>query len=110
MFMPRRYLAANLLGALAARAAADEPPASFRHEVMAVLSRGGCNQGTCHGNLHGKGGFKLSLRGEDADKDWAALTRDQSGRRLNLHNRDAGLILQTATARAPHEGGQRVAA
>src|ERR1700736_3224069 len=89
--------------------AAGEEPVSFRREVMAVLSRAGCNQGTCHGNLHGKGGFKLSLRGEDADKDWTALTRDQSGRRLNLHNPDASLILQKATARVPHEGGQRFA-
>ena len=38
---------------------------SFRHDVMPVLSRAGCNQGACHGNLNGKGGFKLSLRGED---------------------------------------------
>src|SRR5689334_578913 len=49
---------------------------NYREEVMAVLSRAGCNQGTCHGNLNGKGGFKLSLRGEDPDKDHAALTRD----------------------------------
>lgn len=85
---------------------ADEP-VSFRREVMAVLSRGGCNQGTCHGNLNGKGGFKLSLRGEDPDKDLAALTRDQMGRRVNRLDPDASLILQKATGRVPHEGGQR---
>src|SRR5262245_52995286 len=26
-----------------------EPPISFRHEVMPVLSRGACNSGGCHG-------------------------------------------------------------
>src|SRR5262245_4124026 len=98
-----------ILGWLAAPAVAGDAPVSFRHEVMAILSRGGCNQGTCHGNLHGKGGFKLSLRGEDPDKDWAALTRDQAGRRLNLHDPDASLVQQKATARVPHEGGQRFA-
>ena len=80
---------------------------SFRQEVMAVLSRGGCNQGTCHGNLHGKGGFKLSLRGEDPDKDFIALTRDMMGRRINGFQPEQSLLLQKASAQVPHEGGQR---
>src|SRR5205807_747277 len=36
-----------------------EPPYSFRHEVMPVLSRAGCNSGGCHGYSLGKNGFKL---------------------------------------------------
>lgn len=40
-----------------------ERPYSFRHEVMPVLSKGGCNMGACHGYSLGKNGFKLSLRG-----------------------------------------------
>src|SRR3974377_2115129 len=92
---------------LAASTALGQEPVNFEQEVMAVLSRGGCNQGTCHGNLHGKGGFKLSLRGEDPDKDYAALTRDQLGRRVNRLLPDDSLILQKAAARVPHEGGQR---
>ncbi|HAB13231.1 MAG TPA: S-layer protein, partial [Planctomycetaceae bacterium] len=32
---------------------------SFTRDVMPVLSRSGCNQGTCHGAQFGKGGFKL---------------------------------------------------
>ncbi|MFM8251581.1 MAG: hypothetical protein ACKOBW_08315, partial [Planctomycetota bacterium] len=28
----------------------------FAIDGMAALSQGGCNQGACHGNLHGKGG------------------------------------------------------
>jgi hypothetical protein len=83
---------------------------SFRNEVMAVLSRAGCNQGTCHGNLNGKGGFKLSLRGQDPALDLAALTRDQMGRRTNLVYPEQSLILQKATTRLPHEGGRRFAA
>ncbi|HMF15614.1 MAG TPA: DUF1549 and DUF1553 domain-containing protein [Gemmataceae bacterium] len=80
---------------------------SFRQDVMAVLSRGGCNQGTCHGNLHGKGGFKLSLRGEDPDKDFIALTRDMMGRRINGFQPKQSLLLHKASAQVPHEGGQR---
>ena len=40
---------------------------SFRNEVMAAVSKAGCNLGTCHGNATGKGSFKLSLRGYDID-------------------------------------------
>ncbi|PYL00886.1 MAG: hypothetical protein DME19_03600 [Verrucomicrobia bacterium] len=47
---------------------------SFRNEVVAVLSKAGCSAGTCHGNKNGKGGFKLSLRGQDPDVDYIALT------------------------------------
>src|SRR5947208_10756067 len=86
-------------------ARADE--VSFRNDVMAVLSRAGCNQGTCHGNLNGKNGFKLSLRGQDADFDLAALTRDMQGRRVNLIRPENSLLLLKASATAPHEGGQR---
>src|SRR5215218_9595871 len=80
---------------------------SFRHDVMAVLSRAGCNQGTCHANLNGKGGFKLSLRGENPDLDYQTLTRESVARRVNRHDPDASLILLKATGRAPHEGGIR---
>ena len=58
-------------------------PASFRTDVVPLLSKAGCNMGACHGNLNGKGGFRLSLRGEDPDFDYAALTRDQLGRRID---------------------------
>src|SRR6185437_14324686 len=91
------------LPALPARAA----PVSFRNDVMAVLSRAGCNQGVCHGNQNGKNGFKLSLRGQDPDWDLDALTRDTLGRRTDrLHPADS-LILAKATGNIPHEGGKR---
>ena len=50
-------------------------PVSFDRDVMAVLSKAGCNLGACHGNLNGKGGFKLSLRGEDPAADYAVAAR-----------------------------------
>jgi hypothetical protein len=91
--------------ALAGTAAAQG--VSFRNDVMAVLSRGGCNAGACHGNQHGKGGFKLSLRGQDPAADFAALTRDTLGRRTDPHRPSESLILLKATASVPHEGGKR---
>ncbi len=80
---------------------------SFRHEVMPVLSRAGCNLGTCHGNLNGKGGFKLSLRGEDPDWDYRRITREQLGRRTDRIEPDRSLILLKGTAALAHEGGKR---
>ena len=43
--------------ALLAGPAAAAEPVSFCNDVMAVLSRAGCNAGACHGNLNGKGGL-----------------------------------------------------
>jgi len=43
--------------------AAPGSPVLFDRDVMAVLSRTGCNAETCHGNLNGKGGLKLLLCG-----------------------------------------------
>jgi hypothetical protein len=109
--MPRSHHLAAALACLLASAGglrADEP-VSFRNDVMAVLSRAGCNQGTCHGNLNGKAGFKLSLRGQAPDFDFDVLTRDMLGRRVNLQQPAQSLILLKATASVPHEGGQRFA-
>jgi hypothetical protein len=82
-------------------------PVSFRNDVMAVLSRAGCNQGACHGNQNGKNGFKLSLRGQDPAFDFNVLTRDTLGRRTDCLHPEDSLILAKATSRVPHEGGKR---
>ena len=74
---------------------------------MAVLSRAGCNQGICHGNRNGKGGFKLSLRGQDPRADFVALTQDAVGRRLDRVDPARSLILRKPTLAIPHEGGLR---
>lgn len=84
-----------------------EEPVSFRHQVMAVLSKAGCNQGTCHGNQNGKGGFKLSLRGQDPAADLRVLAHDQFARRTNPLEPDQSLVLLKASLQAPHEGGLR---
>lgn len=102
-----RLLSCSLLLVVASVSvqAADAP--SFGNDVMAVLSRAGCNQGACHGNLNGKGGVKLSLRGEDANFDRLVLTRDNLGRRTSPHKPEESLILRKATGVVSHEGGPR---
>ncbi len=82
-------------------------PASFRTDIVPLLSKAGCNMGACHGNLSGKGGFRLSLRGEDPDFDLLALTRDQLGRRVNILAPERSLALLKPTTGVSHEGGLR---
>jgi hypothetical protein len=85
----------------------EAPEVSFNREVMAVLSKAGCNQGVCHGNRYGKGGFKLSLRGQDPDLDFLALSRDVFARRANRLEPEKSLILLKPTGQVPHQGGVR---
>lgn len=82
----------------------------FDTEIMAVLTRAGCNQGVCHGNQNGKNGFKLSLRGDDPAWDFNALTHDAMGRRVNPQRPSDSLILLKAVGLVPHEGGRRFGA
>lgn len=74
---------------------------------MAVLARSGCNQGACHGNLNGKGGFKLSLRGQDPDEDYRTLVREAGGRRVNTAQPAESLTLLKASGKVAHQGGLR---
>lgn len=105
----RFALSAMLVVAFAPSALADKPDQaiSFGVDVMAALSKAGCNMGVCHGNKNGKGGFKLSLRGDDPRADFEVLTRDQLGRRANAVDPDRSLLLLKPTMQVPHEGGRR---
>ncbi|MBS0208515.1 MAG: DUF1549 domain-containing protein [Planctomycetes bacterium] len=80
---------------------------SFERDVMAVLSRTGCNQGACHGNQNGKNGFKLSLRGQSPEIDYRILLREQFNRRVNVEQPEQSLLLLKAIAAVPHGGGAR---
>lgn len=83
-------------------------PVSFRRDVMAVLSKAGCASGACHGNRAGKGGFKLSLRGEDPETDYATVLNGLAGRRLNFAEPQQSLLLLKPTTDVAHEGGARL--
>lgn len=84
---------------------ADAGSVGFVREIMPVMSKVGCNSGTCHGSAKGKNGFKLSLRGYDADYDYRALVDDLSGRRFNRPAPDESLMLRKPLGEVPHEGG-----
>ncbi len=84
----------------------SEEPVSYVQDVMPVISKMGCNAGTCHGSKDGKEGFKLSLRGYDPIYDTRAWTDDLKSRRVNLASPDDSLMLLKATGAVPHVGGQ----
>lgn len=79
----------------------------FERHIMGLLSKTGCNAGNCHGSFQGKNGFRLSLFGYEPSFDYAALTRDNLGRRINLVKPDESLLLLKATGQTAHDGGMR---
>jgi hypothetical protein len=100
-----------LLGEATVTVAPSAPPraVSYRLDVAAVLSKAGCNMGACHGNLTGKGGFKLTLRGDDPGLDLDRLARDAFARRIDTADPDSSLLLRKPLGQIPHEGGRRFA-
>lgn len=84
----------------------DDFTPDYVRDVMPVLSKLGCNAGTCHGSKDGKNGFKLSLRGYDPIYDMRAFTDDLASRRVNIAAPDNSLILLKSSAAVPHGGGQ----
>ncbi len=87
---------------------ADVGPVDFVRDVNPVMSRLGCNSGTCHGSQAGKNGFKLSLRGYDPLFDVRALTDDLAGRRVNLNSPQQSLMLAKPLGMIPHVGGKLI--
>lgn len=85
---------------------AATPEVGFVRDIEPILSKVGCNAGTCHGAAKGKNGFKLSLRGYDPASDYQALVNDLSGRRFNRVVVEDSLMLLKPTAEVPHEGRQ----
>ncbi|MEY3459791.1 MAG: hypothetical protein RL215_2948 [Planctomycetota bacterium] len=82
------------------------PPLSFRSEVLATLTKAGCNSGKCHGAASGKDGFRLSLFGYDPAGDQYRLTREIPGRRVNPDSPADSLLVRKALGEVNHTGGQ----
>ncbi|MEM9589611.1 MAG: DUF1549 domain-containing protein, partial [Planctomycetota bacterium] len=81
-------------------------PISFAMDVMPVLTRSGCNTGSCHGAARGKDGFRASLFGFDPAGDYQRITREIGTRRINLAVPSESLLLRKAIGAVPHTGGK----
>ncbi len=95
-------------GTLAAADPPQQAAVSFRYDVLASLSKHSCSSGACHGSPTGKGGFRLSLRGFDAEFDALTLIREDLGRRTTIFSPEESLLLAKPTMRVAHGGGQRL--
>ena len=103
-----QFVAMQMLTSSAVQAAdSPKPSIVFQDQVIAAVSKGGCNSGRCHGNASGRGGFKLSLRGQRPADDFYAIAMGAESRRVNRAYPHQSLILLKATSQVPHEGGLR---
>lgn len=83
-------------------------PVSFQQDIMPLLTRTGCNTGSCHGAARGKDGFRMSLFGFDPQGDYQRITREIGVRRINLAIPEQSLMLLKAAGAVPHTGGKRM--
>jgi hypothetical protein len=82
---------------------------TFRNHVLPIFSKQGCNAGSCHGALAGKGGFRMSLRGYDPVSDHYHITREARGRRVEMADPGRSLLLTKPTTAVKHKGGRKIA-
>src|SRR5262249_5823326 len=83
-------------------------PGSLANDIEPVFTKIGCNQGSCHGQQNGKGGFKLSLRGYDPALDLEQMVKAENGKRINAKEPEKSLLLLKPTMQVPHGGGPRL--
>ena len=83
-------------------------PVQFATEVLAALTKAGCNMGACHGSPSGKAGFRLSLRGYDPELDLRTLRNELFSRRANLLDPEDSLLLRKPLMDVSHGGGRRL--
>ncbi|MFN7924355.1 MAG: DUF1549 and DUF1553 domain-containing protein [Bryobacteraceae bacterium] len=91
--------------ALVQRASAPAPP-SFAADILPILTKLGCNGGSCHGALKGQNGFKLSLFGYEPAEDWEMIVNKHDGRRLDKPAPEKSLLLAKPTFAVKHGGGK----
>ncbi len=98
----------NLCIGLLLLAHGGDGPVDFDADVAPILTKAGCNAGACHGSAAGRGDFRLSLFGGDLAADYEQIVWALEGRRINLKQPDASLLLTKPTEYLTHGGGQRL--
>ncbi|MEY4199168.1 MAG: hypothetical protein RLZZ265_908 [Verrucomicrobiota bacterium] len=90
------------------RPAPEGQQVSFVNDVMPVLSKAGCNLGSCHAKADGQNGFKLTIFAYDTRADYLEIVKDARGRRVFPALPEESLLLKKATLAVPHDGGLRI--
>jgi hypothetical protein len=95
------------IGAIALLPLCRAEVTSFESDIAPILSKNGCNNSNCHGALKGQNGFRLSVFGYDPAADYKAIVKENDGKRINLKDPEASLILLKPTFQVKHGGGAR---
>ncbi|MEE2937041.1 MAG: DUF1549 and DUF1553 domain-containing protein [Planctomycetota bacterium] len=85
---------------------AEKLPISFEKDIVPIMTRSGCNTGSCHGAARGKDGFMISLFGYDPAGDYKRITREIGMRRINLAVPEESLLLTKSIGQVTHTGGK----
>ncbi len=84
----------------------EKQPISFEKDIVPIMTRSGCNTGSCHGAARGKDGFMISLFGYDPAGDYKRVTREIGMRRINLAVPEQSLFLTKSIGAVSHSGGK----
>ncbi|MFN7733259.1 MAG: hypothetical protein ACK5OB_15290, partial [Pirellula sp.] len=76
----------------------------FEEEILPILTRRGCNSGSCHGAAAGRGFLHLSLFGSNPTADHYALIEEFQGRRVRFADPESSLLGAKPTGRIAHGG------
>ncbi len=90
------------------KSAGTGPQVSFVNDVMPILSKAGCNSGSCHAKADGQNGFKLTIFAYDPRADYHSIIKGARGRRVFPAFPEESLLLRKATLAVPHDGGLRI--
>lgn len=105
----RSAVIASILGlSLWAGSALADSPVSFRNDVLPILTKAGCNGGSCHAKQGGQNGFQLTIFAYHPKADYREIVYNARGRRVFPAAPDESLLLLKATQAVDHEGGRKI--
>lgn len=84
-------------------------PLSFVNDIVPILTKAGCNMGSCHAKaITGQRGFRLSVLGFEPEEDYEAIVKQGKGRRVFPPAPKESLLLTKGAAIVPHGGGKKL--
>lgn len=98
-------LAVLLTGACGA--AETGRPLSFVNDIVPILTKSGCNAGSCHAKaVTGQRRFRLSVLGFEPEEDYEHIVKEGKGRRVFPPAPEQSLLILKGADIVPHAGGK----
>lgn len=83
-------------------------PIDFDRQIIPLITKLGCNAGSCHGAASGRGNLKLSLFGSEPSSDFYAFVTEYEGRRIDREQPQQSLLLRKPLGELNHGGGKLI--